>query len=582
MREREREWEREQDKDAAERERERDREDMDHIRAVAIHRLKNTVPHVHAPAPLPPNQHLHTDHPTKQAQNQFQFQVMLDGQAPAPLATLPTGLGLGLTLDTSERAREKAAREQQEIPKEPPALSPDMIHHLGTYRYPKLPFPHFFPPTLSPSRRPAPTETRTTILVPALHLPTSAPTRPRIWGGGAASAHAQTRRIYTDDSDPFLCALHSGYVSWSGAREARRAGKGCKIVLRVVRCGMRGLGDGRGGEAGELEVVWRFVGGWGAKYMGGGEERGEEDDGRSLLSAGWGTSHDGSGIEVVSAGFVDKCEVEPTIPTRSQRLHEYTARRAVICSSCPGPRKKRRRIDNSAIDEDAALSNARTIVFGNNHAGFKYDPESLSTAMFPESSNAQKKRRLNPDSDAEPDGGMAVDSDAPRTEQSTRPIILETETEQFMLSSTMEGKPGGGTQERTYTLSSLTDTKTGSVAYALAAEVREMGSSANVPQATTDAPTPASLVVPPPSDPLPDAAAPTSPKVNPPSEPDATSDKPNLSPPQGQPSSSTVISHGLGEAQFSFSKEGISLVYGEGKAGTARMDVQMWRWAAPA
>ncbi|KAJ4000334.1 hypothetical protein F5050DRAFT_1563112, partial [Lentinula boryana] len=44
------------------------------------------------------------------------------------------------------------------------------------------------------------------------------------------------RRIYTDDSDIFLCALHSGWVSWSGARKAREEGKDLKVRLRIIRC----------------------------------------------------------------------------------------------------------------------------------------------------------------------------------------------------------------------------------------------------------------------------------------------------------------------------------------------------------
>ncbi|KAE9405386.1 hypothetical protein BT96DRAFT_812344, partial [Gymnopus androsaceus JB14] len=44
------------------------------------------------------------------------------------------------------------------------------------------------------------------------------------------------RRIYTDDSDIFLCAIHSGWVSWSGAKKAREEGKDLKIRLRVIRC----------------------------------------------------------------------------------------------------------------------------------------------------------------------------------------------------------------------------------------------------------------------------------------------------------------------------------------------------------
>ncbi|EEB87643.1 hypothetical protein MPER_14946, partial [Moniliophthora perniciosa FA553] len=44
------------------------------------------------------------------------------------------------------------------------------------------------------------------------------------------------RRIYTDDSDPFLCALHAGFVTWSGARKARELKLDMCLRLRVVRC----------------------------------------------------------------------------------------------------------------------------------------------------------------------------------------------------------------------------------------------------------------------------------------------------------------------------------------------------------
>ncbi|KAF9269195.1 hypothetical protein L218DRAFT_835536, partial [Marasmius fiardii PR-910] len=51
------------------------------------------------------------------------------------------------------------------------------------------------------------------------------------------------RRIYTDDSDPFLCALHSGWITWSAAHRAKEMGKDLKVILRVIRC------IGGGGEA---------------------------------------------------------------------------------------------------------------------------------------------------------------------------------------------------------------------------------------------------------------------------------------------------------------------------------------------
>ncbi|KAH7874059.1 uncharacterized protein C8R40DRAFT_1048413, partial [Lentinula edodes] len=44
------------------------------------------------------------------------------------------------------------------------------------------------------------------------------------------------RRIYTDDSDIFVCALHAGWISWSSAKKAREEGKDLKVRLRIIRC----------------------------------------------------------------------------------------------------------------------------------------------------------------------------------------------------------------------------------------------------------------------------------------------------------------------------------------------------------
>ncbi|KIY49928.1 hypothetical protein FISHEDRAFT_40283, partial [Fistulina hepatica ATCC 64428] len=44
------------------------------------------------------------------------------------------------------------------------------------------------------------------------------------------------RRLYTDDSDLFLCALHSGWVTWSQAQRERTQGRDMRIEMRVLRC----------------------------------------------------------------------------------------------------------------------------------------------------------------------------------------------------------------------------------------------------------------------------------------------------------------------------------------------------------
>jgi hypothetical protein len=160
-----------------------------------------------------------------------------------------------------------------------------------------------------PQKEPEPEiETRVTIYIPSSHLPTEMPAKPQIWGGGLnPHPYALPTRIYTDDSDLFLCALHAGFVTWSGTRAARKTGKDLRLDLRIYRAG-------RGWRGGDEEGVGRFVGGWGERCL---EEGGtgsgtgrwdigaEDDDGRSFLSSGWGSTHDGSGIEVLGAIFVE-------------------------------------------------------------------------------------------------------------------------------------------------------------------------------------------------------------------------------------------------------------------------------------
>ncbi|KAF8972785.1 hypothetical protein BDZ97DRAFT_1649641, partial [Flammula alnicola] len=51
------------------------------------------------------------------------------------------------------------------------------------------------------------------------------------------------RRVYTDDSDIFLCAIHSGWLTWSGARKARARGRDLRIEVRVLRCAGAGPGS---------------------------------------------------------------------------------------------------------------------------------------------------------------------------------------------------------------------------------------------------------------------------------------------------------------------------------------------------
>jgi hypothetical protein len=171
--------------------------------------------------------------------------------------------------------------------------------------------------------------------------------------------------VYTDDSDIFLCAIHSGWITWSGAKRARDRGRDLRIDVRVLRCAGAGAGSvfargvgvfqGKGDQQQQPsfvreELVGRFVGGYGERCfnplgrsggvvaVGAGEDdedddeegvgvgRDEEekmrlglemeggmlfefddpeDDGRGLVSAAWGTGHDGSAIEIVGVEFVE-------------------------------------------------------------------------------------------------------------------------------------------------------------------------------------------------------------------------------------------------------------------------------------
>ena len=136
----------------------------------------------------------------------------------------------------------------------------------------------------------------------------------------------------------------------------------------------------------------RFVGGLGAKFVGipDGQDGLNDDDGSTLLSAGWGNGHDGSGMEILRAEFVKvrtpaasfkiRYLISPqkgvahhfSLRNRNQRLLEYSERSATL--GCMSRLRKRRRIDAMFYDDcedvplsrgaDADLIASRTIVFG--------------------------------------------------------------------------------------------------------------------------------------------------------------------------------------------------------------------------
>lgn len=235
-------------------------------------------------------------------------------------------------------------------------------------------------------------ETKAVIYIPSGHLPSAPPHRPCLWGGGLTAIEVQhqhhhqhnsnhrPRRIYTDDSDLILCVVHSGFVRWSAIRKAKAEGKDLKVEVSLVRVSGRGLGGALG--------VGRFIGGTGERYWcGEGDGLGtstgaEEDDGRGLMSAGWGSEHDGSGIEVLAAGFVDKGTVRSSPGlgrrNRSERLAEYGERRTAVLGSVAadisvgvhfglgvGSRKRRRiQAPSKLPEEEYEAMGTHTVVFG--------------------------------------------------------------------------------------------------------------------------------------------------------------------------------------------------------------------------
>ena len=288
------------------------------------------------------------------------------------------------------RMRKEKEREKERDKENPGSTSSEVVAPLIVE--PPLPPP---PATTTNATTNGPTtpadgqpmldvETRTTIVIPWGHIPTRKPTRSRLWGGAAFSSSTRpppaikrarsglrtapgsrrvspvpedkstsggnpsqptiggggnresarrSRRIYTDDSDLILCAIHSGWLTWSGALRARENRLDLKLNLRVIRVagagpngvfargvGLLGVMECEGGRI-RQEIIGRFVGGFGERCWWsvgrsgrvGEEEGGEdlgyslredpEDDGRGIVSAAWGSGHDGSAIEVVGLEF---------------------------------------------------------------------------------------------------------------------------------------------------------------------------------------------------------------------------------------------------------------------------------------
>ncbi|KAG1812903.1 uncharacterized protein BJ212DRAFT_438758 [Suillus subaureus] len=231
--------------------------------------------------------------------------------------------------------------------------------------------------------------------------------------------------------------------------------------------------------------VWasRFVGGWGEAFYGhpsagygaaAGDARQRsfeeeaEDDGRGVVSAGWGWGHDGSAIEVVHVEVVEKGSARgPGLGrrNRSQRLQEYALRRADLAlSPASSPRthlfadvtngRKRRRVDfdnitvNGKINtdpenlEELQKMHARTLVFGGSGmgAGFKYTPVLLACALFPHladpavrASLPRKRRKVAHAQAGAGDVRMDTDGVGEETGDERHAVVLESDSETYLV-----------------------------------------------------------------------------------------------------------------------------------------------------
>ena len=163
---------------------------------------------------------------------------------------------------------DELAKARQEREKKP-------FVSLGTYVWPRTPFPYYFPewiptpiveedkpseakateagsnsgslvsaPQPTPPATRIPTELRLTVLVPPSFLPPARPQKFRLWGGGlpppppfpfTPSIYSfSRRRVYTDDSDVIQCAVHAGLLTWSGIARAKKEGRTMRVVLALV------------------------------------------------------------------------------------------------------------------------------------------------------------------------------------------------------------------------------------------------------------------------------------------------------------------------------------------------------------
>lgn len=375
--------------------------------------------------------------------------------------------------------------------------------HVGVFVYPRLPFPFFdFPEKVivnvdkdgglvpdevlanennDPARaamleemvvleKEVDREVRATIVLPWGLLYDELPTMfskgesgwkgLNLWGGGViprggtTPAEAQHsgptiggRRVYTDDSDLALCVLHSGFVNMGGMRKAKANKMSMKVEVKLTREG-------------------RFVGGFGSVYHGGRPGKGGEggfdsanvaggdgEDGRRMLSGGWGNGHDGAGLEILAVEFIQELPHSGGLWNRKQRLKEYAERRLVVCqTSLPSVGKRKRaqcrrlavlggkpyrgldsRVWYDISGDDTRWMDNNSLVFSQSGSPtFKYNSAALKSALFPSLSEddqlvsrSRKRQRLRLD-------GASSDPNAPQDDPEYG-VILETSKERFLV-----------------------------------------------------------------------------------------------------------------------------------------------------
>lgn len=352
----------------------------------------------------------------------------------------------------------------------PPILPTLKPRHLGTFVYPRLPFPFLDFPTApsDPMTTPTPIttvekETReihATVIIPSGFIPTEKPRHPRIWGGALIPSfsplfatpqlitHLQSglsygfvrphpyeihgvRRVYTDDSDMFLCALHAGWITWSMARKARAEKQDLRLEVRLSR-------------------ESRYPGGLGSRFMGAvdGQDTSSDDDGSTLLSAGWGNSHDGAGVEIMRADFVKPGTARKLgLRNRAQRISEYSERASAL--GCMSPVRKRRKALSLHVDDceeydvtpacDLAVCTSRTVVLGfrkgSSKTGFRYDPDVVKGILFPADGPPRKKARLSNGDTVHMDVDEEHTPDSNERTQTKGPasIVVETLSETLLI-----------------------------------------------------------------------------------------------------------------------------------------------------